>query len=409
MLRRPLRAGLLGLLALAACDDGGDAPGVGPGLFPDTGADRGPLPTVDRGFPDAADRDAAPRPPDAGPPADARVLPDTDPPEPDGAPIDAGPPPPFEDPAWPVRTCEIDVAWTGDAADVRLAGDFTGWQAGALPLARGGDGVFRRSVGPGDGLVPGQVHAYKLIVDGRWIIDPGARLRKYDGNCVNGGLRAPACDQGPLLRGHPVEARPDGVFTATIQALRAADETPLDAVQLRLDGAPLAATVEPATGTFTARGAGLAPGRHVIEARATDARGRAADPVDLVFWIEDAPHDWRDGALYLLFLDRFANGEPANDAPVGPPVTYPADWHGGDLQGALAVLESGYFERLGVGTIWLSPVNTQVEGHFAERGGGDRRIAPYHGYWPVRGRQVDPRLGGDDALRAFVEAAHARG
>ncbi|MEZ4468254.1 MAG: hypothetical protein R3F43_28420 [bacterium] len=103
-----------------------------PRPLPDTGADRGPLPTVDRGFPDAADRDAAPRPPDAGPPADARVLPDTDPPEPDGAPIDMTPPP-FEDPAWPVRTCEIDVTWTGDAADVRLAGDFTGWQAGALP------------------------------------------------------------------------------------------------------------------------------------------------------------------------------------------------------------------------------------------------------------------------------------
>ncbi|MCB9549121.1 MAG: hypothetical protein H6706_25240 [Myxococcales bacterium] len=301
------------------------------------------------------------------------------------------------------------MAWSGDAGDVRLAGDFTGWQAGALPLARGGDGVYRRTVGPADGLVPGQLHAYKLIVDGRWIIDPGARLRKYDGNCVNGGLHAPACDQGPLLVGAPVEADAAGAWQASVQALRAQDEAPLAQVTLTLDGAPVAAEVDAARGRFTAHGAGLAPGRHVLRAHAQDAEGRDAEAVDLVFWVEDAPHDWRDGALYLLFLDRFANGEPANDAPVGPPVTYPADWHGGDLQGALAVLESGYFERLGVGTIWLSPVNTQVEGHFAERGGGDRRIAPYHGYWPVRGRQVDPRLGGDDALRAFVEAAHARG
>ncbi|MCB9549120.1 MAG: hypothetical protein H6706_25235 [Myxococcales bacterium] len=55
MLRRPLRAGLLGLLALAACEDGGGPPGVGPGLFPDAGPDRGPVPVADRGL------DAGPR------------------------------------------------------------------------------------------------------------------------------------------------------------------------------------------------------------------------------------------------------------------------------------------------------------------------------------------------------------
>jgi glycosidase len=33
----------------------------------------------------------------------------------------------------------------------------------------------------------------------------------------------------------------------------------------------------------------------------------------------------------------------------------------------------------------------------------------YHGYWPEQNRVVEPRLGGEDALRAVVAAAHARG
>jgi glycosidase len=33
----------------------------------------------------------------------------------------------------------------------------------------------------------------------------------------------------------------------------------------------------------------------------------------------------------------------------------------------------------------------------------------YHGYWPARSEEVEPRLGGEPALRALVEAAHARG
>jgi neopullulanase len=61
-----------------------------------------------------------------------------------------------------------------------------------------------------------------------------------------------------------------------------------------------------------------------------------------------------------------------------------------------------------VNTLWLSPINDQAEGGFTGRDDG-RMYAGYHGYWPERGRSVEPRFGGDDALHALVEEAHARG
>ena len=83
-------------------------------------------------------------------------------------------------------------------------------------------------------------------------------------------------------------------------------------------------------------------------------------------------------------------------------------WSGGDLQGATEAIRTGYFDALGVKTIWLSPVNAQVNAAMPGRV-SPRLIAPYHGYWPISGRAVDPRFGGDAALREFIETAHSRG
>jgi glycosidase len=124
------------------------------------------------------------------------------------------------------------------------------------------------------------------------------------------------------------------------------------------------------------------------------------------FWIEDRPFEWRDSTMYMIVVDRFANGERAADAPVG--VEYPADFHGGDLDGIADVIRSGYFDDMGVNVLWLSPINAQASGSFAGRDDG-HMYAGYHGYWPRRGREVEPRFGADAALREVVDEAHRRG
>ena len=83
--------------------------------------------------------------------------------------------------------------------------------------------------------------------------------------------------------------------------------------------------------------------------------------------------------------------------------TSKAFYHGGDLKGLTARLD--YIQALGATAIWLAPVfkNKPVQGAPGHESAG------YHGYWITDFTRVDPHLGDEAQLHAFVDAAHARG
>jgi 1,4-alpha-glucan branching enzyme len=58
------------------------------------------------------------------------------------------------------------------AVSVMLAGDFTHWLQGAIPMQKQADGVWMASVE----LASGNYH-YRFIVDGQWRDDPESTLR----------------------------------------------------------------------------------------------------------------------------------------------------------------------------------------------------------------------------------------
>lgn len=318
---------------------------------------------------------------------------------------------------WGRRACSVTIRYSprSSGSTVQLAGDFTGW--GDAPIAMpddDGDGEHSVTVGPERGIEPGTTHPYRIIVDREYLLDPLASRRKYDGACINSAFLAPDCTGGPEL------VATDSLTTTFESATRtgharvhvavhtATDRAAPREVRFLLDGTPVTATLDVATGTYAVDVAGVAEGRHVLAARATDVRGRDAAPLDMPFWIEETAFDWRDATMYMTVVDRFANGQTSSDAPIGSPVERPADFHGGDLVGLARVIESGYFENLGVNAIWISPTNQQVVGHFPGRDDG-RRYAGYHGYWPTRGQTVEPRFGGNEGLSELVDTAHAHG
>ncbi len=402
------------VLFAVACDDGGTAAtGDAAGDAAPVAADAAPpfdaaapgddaaAPRTDGGAGDAAAR------PDAGRDAttDGAMPVDAE----SGTP-DAGPPKTFDLPpgAYPARACDVLVRTTApDAGSVRIAGEFTDWATAPRDLERQADGAWQIRLAPDDRLRSGGRYAYKLIVDDTWRLDPDAALRKWDGDCLNSAIEMPACDTGPELRGHPVAATPDGTARVEIDVLSARDGVAPRTATLTLDGDALPeGALRADAGRLVVTLTGLAPGRHVVDVEAEDAMGRDAAPISLPFWIEARPFDWRGATLYMIVIDRFADGDRASNRPSG--VEYPADWHGGDLWGALEVMRTGYFEDLGVDAIWLSPANQQVDGAFGGRDDG-RQYAAYHGYWPTMAREVEPRFGGEAALRAFVIEAHRRG
>ena len=112
--------------------------------------------------------------------------------------------------------------------------------------------------------------------------------------------------------------------------------------------------------------------------------------------------------IYFVMLDRFENGDPANDKGglTGPATStgfLPSDtgfYHGGDLRGLINRIP--YIKSLGFTAIWVTPVVRQLPVAV------DGKSTAYHGYWGVGFDQVDPHLGTMADFKEFVSIAHAQ-
>jgi glycosidase len=112
--------------------------------------------------------------------------------------------------------------------------------------------------------------------------------------------------------------------------------------------------------------------------------------------------------MYFIMVDRFRNGLKENDMPVKDPVIDPkVNYMGGDLEGISRSVEDGYFSRLGVNTLWISPVTQNPYEGYVEYPAPHRKFSGYHGYWPITLSTVDTRFGTSDQLRKLVGEAHS--
>ena len=121
--------------------------------------------------------------------------------------------------------------------------------------------------------------------------------------------------------------------------------------------------------------------------------------------------DWEHATMYFMMIDRFANGDPSNDAPLNQSDVLPlADYMGGDVAGVSEVIEAGYFEDFGFNTVWLSPIGRNPEGAFGlwNKGGVTTRFSGYHGYWPTSAKLLDRRMAKPQDLHELLELAHGR-
>ncbi|HEU0037212.1 MAG TPA: alpha-amylase family glycosyl hydrolase [Kofleriaceae bacterium] len=312
--------------------------------------------------------------------------------------------------AVPIRSCATHFALRPvDAVEqVAVAGDWD-WNAPEPMADADGDGEFTLD----KDLAPG-IHAYKFVltrpggaVD--WILDPVNQYRAYDSGTENSGARVPDCTP-PLAQVDGNELTADGAITR-IALWRGKDGAALGDVRVarRFEGAefevPTDALVRDG-GLLTVTLAGLPAGKHTLEVDVSDVDGHAAERLLVPFWVETERFDWRDALIYMVMTDRFRNGDPANDPPRNPAAVAEADYHGGDLRGVAQAIEDGTFDQLGVRALWLSPFVENTRRVHDENGHG---VTGYHGYWPVKARAIDPRLGTEADLDALVTAAHRHG
>lgn len=136
-----------------------------------------------------------------------------------------------------------------------------------------------------------------------------------------------------------------------------------------------------------------------------------------------SPAAWEDQVLYFVMVDRFSDGNEIgfSDADghvvtTGTTPAYTAEhknsavrdekqaaaWRaagdtycGGNLAGLQSKL--GYLKRLGITTLWLSPVLKQTV----------YDATTYHGYGTQNFLEIDPHFGTKEQLRSLVDEAHS--
>lgn len=104
--------------------------------------------------------------------------------------------------------------------------------------------------------------------------------------------------------------------------------------------------------------------------------------------------------LYLITPDRFANGNPKNDAVKGmlegPDRDFKGGRHGGDIQGIRDHID--YIADMGFTAIWSCPLIENQQPEYS-----------YHGYSTTDFYRIDPRMGSLEEYKALSAEAHAKG
>lgn len=119
-------------------------------------------------------------------------------------------------------------------------------------------------------------------------------------------------------------------------------------------------------------------------------------------------YDNEGNIMYFMMVDRFVNGDTSIDEPAEDERILPrANYFGGDLEGVRQKLEEGYFDDLGINTLWISPITENPTGAYQEYPEPRRWFSGYHGYWPISFKKVDHRLGSNAGLKTLVDQTHA--
>jgi len=305
----------------------------------------------------------------------------------------------------PVRDCKTSFSLPlgRSGAKVEIAGEWDAFAA-KKPMDDGlGTGTYRVELD----LKPGD-YGYKFIVDGSYILDPTHAYTRYVGGVENSRVTVDDCKL-PLLRVTKSSATADGNIEIDVQYLDGAERKGIAPSSVKAtsgSGKSPEVTVDTKTGAIVIKSTGLARDKYTFTLDASDGGGRAAKTLRVPMWIEAEPFQWNDGVLYFVFTDRFRNGDKSNDAPVAT-IDPRANYQGGDYAGVLAALKEGYFDALGVRSIWLSPPN--ANSHKPGKGSDGRMYSGYHGYWPVSPREVDSHFGTLADLKALTAEAHKHG
>ena len=307
------------------------------------------------------------------------------------------------------RDCRLKVYYrnTLDSTlngKISVIGDFNSWKSGINPLKdEDNNGIYSAFIE----LDPG-TYQYKIDINGKTYNDKFNPLTFFDENDEeNSFVEIDDC-LIPQLEVQNFDIKKDNIIVRVFfNSSKNKSLISKKSVSILLDNKTIKnelinIKVNKELGEVILELTQISKGKHWLKIDAEDELGVFADTLNLPFWIEDKQFTWDDALIYQIITDRFKKAGGKLDS--SKPITH---YHGGNFDGITEMLETGYFEKLGINVLWISPPYDNPDGEYD--GYDDRKYEGYHGYWPLYNRKVESKFGGENALKNLITKAHEKG
>ena len=308
---------------------------------------------------------------------------------------------------YPLRQCKVTLKFSAPqgTTTVNIPGEWNKWDKTAAPMQKDANGMFTRTFTGNDEIPPGE-WAYKFLENGtNWVLDPLNPLGKWVNGIENSKLIMPDCDK-PVIALDNVQTDAKNLHIhINFSVFRGLNEQKIDKITVKQADDPVDFTID-------SKGKGVVDfdasdkGKYLfmITAESDSKRAQLFVPV----WVQDNAFSWKDAIIYFPMTDRFMDGDTSNDSPADclDPGNK-ANWLGGDFAGLKQKLDAGYFNDLGINTLWLGPVWNNPDGCYA--GAVGHTYTAYHGYFPMDYSSIEEHYGTMTELKELISDAHTHG
>lgn len=284
---------------------------------------------------------------------------------------------------------------------VQLKGEMNNWNASSTELKKEGD-VWKTTM-----LISQGIYQYLFVVDGNEMVDTS------NPNSVSNGMGG----RNSLLTIGESNAITLGISTSSIDERKISfGQENASNVIVFWENEQLEVSIEGKEVTFTVPEESSQKDRSYLRAWAYNDAGVSNDilvPLQNGNVVENTNqltrHDFQSWNMYFVLIDRFKDGNSSNTKKIDDPDIHPkANYYGGDFAGITQSIQDGYFKKIGVNTLWLSPISQNPETAYGlwDEGGLTTKFSGYHGYWPISSSRTDHRFGTAEEFKELLDVAH---